>query len=561
MSLDKEEILRELMAFPVETEWLEFKEAKESFDFDKLGKYFSALSNEANLKNKDCGWLVLGVSDRPPRQISSTSYKSDVRSLDELKKSVTEHLRPRLSFNEIYELNLPEGRVLMFEIPPARRGHPTSWKGHYYGRDGEALGALNSNEYEQVQSQSAREDWSARICENASISDLDKEAISFAREQYKEKHPALAQEVDRWDNLTFLNKAKVLVDGKITTTSLILLGKSEAHHYLSPSVAKITWVLKDSNGLEKDYEHFEPPLILAVDQIYSRIRNLTYRYLPDQSLFPTEVSQYEPWVLREVLHNCIAHQDYSQAGRLNVVEETDSLLFSNLGSFLPGSIEEVINKDSPPEYYRNSFLVGAMVNLNMIDTIGSGIKRMYTVQRNRFFPMPDYDLSDATKVHVRLFGKVLDKNYTRILVSNSDLGLNDVIALDKVQKKQELTESEFKLLKSKKLIEGRRPNLFVSSQIAAQAGKKADYIKNRAFDKEHYKKLVLSYLKEYDSANREDIEKLLLSKISDALTMKQKKNHIKNLTQEMRKEEKIFSKGTGKASRWYLSKKDNETIV
>ncbi len=128
-------------------------------------------------------------------------------------------------------------------------------------------------------------------------------------------------------------------------------------------------VLKGADGVEKDYRHFGMPLILAVDDLFGRIRNLTYRYMPRASLFPIEVSQYDTWVLRETIHNCIAHQDYTKAGRINVLEEPERLLFTNLGDFLPGSVEEVIRRDQPPEHYRNACLTRAMVNFGMIDTI------------------------------------------------------------------------------------------------------------------------------------------------------------------------------------------------
>ena len=166
-------------------------------------------------------------------------------------------------------------------------------------------------------------------------------------------------------------------------------------------------------------------MILAVDQVFARIRNLKYRYLPDASLFPTEITQYDPWVIRETPHNCIAHQDYSQGGRINVVEEPESLFFTNLGDFIPGSVEEVIRRDAPPELYRNRFLAEAMVNLNMIDTIGSGIKRMFTKQRQRYFPLPDYDLSEPGRVKVRIIGKLIDEKYTRMLMQRTDLDLMD----------------------------------------------------------------------------------------------------------------------------------------
>ena len=152
---------------------------------------------------------------------------------------------------------------------------------------------------------------------------------------------------------------------------------------------QITWILKDANGVEIDYAHFGPPFLLNVDEVYKKIRNLTLRTLGGEISLSQRNHQFYDWVIREALHNCIAHQDYPQGGRINVVEEDDSLFFTNLGSFIPGTVEKVIARDAPEETYRNRLLAEAMVNLNMIDTIGSGIKRMFRKQKERFLPMPD----------------------------------------------------------------------------------------------------------------------------------------------------------------------------
>ena len=237
-----------------------------------------------------------------------------------------------------------------------------------------------------------------------------------------------------------------------------------------------------------------------------------------------------------------------------MVEEPDSLLFSNLGDFLPGSVEEVIRLDSPPELYRNRLLAEAMVSFNMIDTIGSGIKRMFTKQRERFFPLPSYDLSEAGRVRVRVFGKVLDERYTRILVEKTDLDLWDVIALDKVQKKQPLTDADFHSLKRKGRVEGRRPNLYVSATVAAATETQADYIRKRAFDKQHYIKLVQEYLAKFGTARRSDFDRLLLDKLSDALGQEQKRHFVTNLLQDMRRKEMIrpVDGKRGKGAQWEL---------
>lgn len=550
-----DEVLEELRSIPVEGECIEFKEAKKDFSFEELGKYFCALSNEANLKNKRYSWLVFGIKDKgSPRELVGTDYRNSVESLESLKKEIANQTTGNLTFIDIFEINKEGKRVLMFQIPPAPKGIPIAWKGHYYGRDGESLGALNIHELETIRKQNDRLDWSAQICEAATINDLDEEAIFKARQQFKIKNPKLAADCDKWDDITFLNKAKITINSQITRTAIILLGKDESDHYLSPSTARITWILKDNNNIEKDYEHLGTPLILSVDKLFDKIRNLKYRYLTEKTLFPTEITQYEPFVIREVLHNCIVHQDYTLGGKINVVEREDELIFSNLGSFIPRSIENVIDRDSPEEYYRNQFLANAMVNLNMIDTIGSGIKKMFILQMQRYFPLPNYNLSDKNKVSVKIIGKIIDENYTKLLINNTNLELKTVIALDKVQKKEALTENERKMLRNEKLIEGKYPNIFVTAKVAAVTDKKAQYIKNRAFDKEYYKNLILEYLKEYGSASRKDLESLLTDKLPDFMDAQQKYRKISSIIKELsQKENKIVNtSGSTRFSNWKL---------
>ena len=277
--------LNELRGLPSETEVFEFKEAKNGYDFRKLGKYFSALSNEANLKGTPYAWLIFGIKDRG-RIVVGSRFRPERKDLDRLKGEIAAKTTNRVTFIEIYELPLPDGRVVMLQIPAAPKGIPIAFEGHYYGREGEDLSPLNLEEIERIRAQAMAEDWSAVIVRNAAMSDLDPSAIAKARQNYKDKFPALSGDVDLWDDLTFLNKAKVTIKGKVTRAAIILLGRSESEHFISPAEAKIRWVLKDAKGNEKDYHIESCPLLLAVDKIYSKIRNLKYRYLKDGTLFP-----------------------------------------------------------------------------------------------------------------------------------------------------------------------------------------------------------------------------------------------------------------------------------
>ncbi|MEO8498099.1 MAG: RNA-binding domain-containing protein [Planctomycetota bacterium] len=547
--------LTEFLSLPAESEWVEFKEAKSNFDFDDLGKYFSALSNEANLKGQACGWLVFGVQDKPiPRPLVGTQFRPRRPDLDSLKQEIAVPTSNHLTFEEIHEIATPQGRVVMFQIPAALRGSPTSWKGHFYGRDHEALVPLNLHELEQIRKQAVHDDWSAQICDGARLDALEPAAIAFARQEFKNKNLGLAAEVDAWSDETFLNKAKVTIDGKITRAALILLGKPEADHSLGNCHPQLTWILKDKDGLERDYKHFSMPLLLAVDKLLTNVRNLTCRVLPWGTLFPVEILQYDPWVLRETLHNAIAHQDYAISGRINVVEFEDRLVVVNHGTFLPGDVESVIRRDAPFSLYRNAFLAQAMVNLQMIDTIGSGIKRIFLTQKKRSFPMPDYDLSAPNEVKVILGNKVLDEKYTQMLLANSELDLWDVIALDKVQKGKLLSDEEFKSVKSKKLVEGRRPNLFVSADVALVTDTVVDYLNKRGIDKAYCKGMAVELLKRKSEASREEIDSMLRNKLSDALSNEKKSTFIRNLLQEMKKDGIIHPVGENRWTKWRLSK-------
>ena len=544
--------LNNLRSLSAENEVVEFKEAKNTYDFTKLGKYFSALSNEANLCGKPNAWLIFGVEDKK-HTIVGSQFRPNRKDLDSLKGEIANKTTNRISFIEIYELPEPEGRVVMFKIPAAPKGIPVSFDGHYYARDGEELVPLNLEKIERIRAQATTEDWSIAIIPDAAFEDLDQDAIDLARKNYKSKFPEKAAEVDTWDDVKFLNKAKVTIKGKITRTALILLGKDESEHFLNPAEVKIRWKLVDENNNDIDYEIFGLPLILSVEKVFAKIRNIKYRYMKEGTIFPDEVAKYEPFSIREAINNCIAHQDYTKGARINVIEMEDQLVFTNHGTFIPGSVEKVVIEDAPEEFYRNKFLATAMFNLKMVDTAGGGIKKIFNFQRARYFPMPDYDLSEE-KVKMSISGKILDMDYARLLAQNKDLSLEEIMMLDKVQKKNPLTAFEEKHLKSKKLIEGRKPNYFIGLKVAQNTGQKAEYSKNKGFDKKYYLDLIVKSIKEHKELTRSDVDALLWNKLPEWMEEQQKKNKIGNLLSELRIKEIIENKGTFGNPKWSLKK-------
>lgn len=545
----KEKIVRMLASF--ENEVVEFKEARSNY-FNDIGKYFSALSNEANLRGLQEAWLIFGISD--DKKIVGTDFRKQ-GGLQNLKKEIVNGTNERLTFMEIYILNLEKCRVIAFQIPPAIRGIPTTWQGAAYAREHESISPLPMNKVDLIRSQIGM-DWSKEIVENATFEDLDKEAVKKARELFSKRQSdrKMAQEILRkLSDAEVLNKAGITIKGEITRTALLLLGKSESSYFFDGFIPRITWTLYNADNSVKTYEHFDMPLLLAVDKVYSRIRNVKYRYIAgQQTLFPDEVDQYEPELIKEIINNCIAHQDYRLRGKINVEEFEDKLIFINEGGFIPETIEQALEPGYKPPYYRNVFLCNAMVNLYMIDTNSMGIPMMYQIQRDKCFPLPTYDLNTINRVRVIVYGKILDKNYTQLLHSNGELDIQTVFLLDKVQKGQTISKESFKKLKRQGLVEGRYPNLFVSFKVANSVGQKANYIRNKGLEDDICKQLIIKALEAMGEASKQDLMEILEKALPDVLSEEQKSKKVSNLLQAMKKEGMIAVRGTNRYAKWYL---------
>jgi len=536
-----------------ENEVVEFKQAGNDYDTDKIGEYFSALSNEANLRGADRAWLVFGVHNKF-RTVAGSDYRPEPERLQGLKGQIAQSTEPSITFREIHVLKHPAGRVILFEVPPAPRGIPIAWKGHYYARAGESRAPLGLDKLDEIRQQTLQADWSAQIIADASLADLDETALGKARESFAKKYANRfdATEVMNWPLATFLDRAHATQNGAITRTTLLLLGKPESAWRLSPHPAQLTWKL---DGPERAYEHFGPPFLLSTTQLYRRIRNIQLRLLPQDELLPVEVSKYDQKIVLEALHNCIAHQDYTRNGRVVVIEQPDKLIFESEGSFFEGQPEDYLEGNKVPRRYRNPFLAQAMAELNMIDTMGYGIHDMHARQARRYFPMPDYDLSEAGVVRLTIYGSVVDPAYSRLLIQKTELPLVDVLALDRVQKKLPVPDTAAARLRKAGLIEGRKPNLFVSASIAKATASLEDYLRTRGQDDAFYLKLITDYLAMKDGASRADLNKLLLDKLSEALSEKQKAIKISSLLTKLRRKGTIVNVGSDTASCWKLAEK------
>lgn len=541
-------------------EWKEMKNLKNSFNGKEGNDVLSYVSAIANMEG---GELVIGVKDQTldivGTDLSALTFNGFAATPLTATFKLVEQCVNLSSEGLCVEEFITEDTqktVWIIHIPKHQPRRPVYAHRKAWQRIADSLVEMTQERMQRILSEPSAVfgDWTANIIEDATIDDLDPDAIRMAREKYTERHERRAKEIESWDDATFLNKAKITRAGKITNAAIILLGREESEHFLSPAVCVIRWKLIAKEDKNKDFHNFHVPMIKSVEEITTGyIRNNNYVYTVSGNIFPENMMRYDVFTLREPICNAIGHQDYGMGARIELLEyEDEKLVIQNYGQFIPNSVEDVVEKDCPDSRYRNPFLMEAMCNIGMAETEGGGIRKLFVQQKKRFFPMPIYDLS-GQKVRCEIQGKVLDENFAKILVNNPTLSLPEIIMLDKVQKREysSLTDDAVALLRQKKFVEGKRNSLYLSFRIVESSkhiGLKASYIKNKSFNDAYYKKLIEDYLLKFGSASRTDLDELLLDKLPDVLDETQKYNKVTNLLASLRRAGKIHVIGR----KWFL---------
>ncbi len=531
-------------------EWKEFKNLKNAWSSRKGEDVLSYISAIANMGG---GHLVLGVKDKT----------LDVVGIEEFGDYTTSNARERLAGRvinldtenlKIEEFTTSDTKktVWVIHIPQHLPRRPVYAHDKAWQRLDESLVAMRQERLEAILSEPlAGADWSAIIDANATIQNLDEDAIRLAREKFTQKNtnaPWVTQ-IPNWDVPTFLDKAGLTTQGQITRTALLLVGRSDSVHFLSPHPAQITWRLEGTEA----YEHFGPPFILSTTALLRRIRNVTYKLFPNNQLLGVEIPTYDTRTILEGLHNCLAHQDYERCERVLVTETPDRLIFENAGCFFDGTPDDYLAGKKTPRRYRNQWLANAMVKVNMIDTMGHGIHDMTKSQRKRYLPLPAYKGSTSKDTRLEVLGRPIDENYTQLLLERGDaLDLDTVILLDRVQKKLPITDAAAARLRKEGLIEGRKPNFHVSAAIAAATDTEADYKRAKGMNKAQMKQFVLAQIQQSGGAKRDTLEDLIAPLLPAALTKKQKSDRVKNLLSEMKRENLISPDRNGRGAVWNL---------
>lgn len=539
-------LLREYPQENTRCEWKEFKNLKNSFCGDEKNDVISYVSAIANM---DGGDLVIGVHDKTLEIVGTDTYNYDkqkaiLRLAERCVNLSTEDL-----YIDEFITDDTNRKVWVIHIPKHLPKRPVFAHNKAWQRIEDSLVEMTTERMSTILDEPifSETDWSAQIVSDATIDDLDEVAIAKARMMFKKVHSRIPEaEVNAWTVETFLSKCGIMKNGGITRAAIILLGKYESAFKLRPAVVQVTWTRRDEKQDVVDYEHFTVPFILTVDEILSKIENLTMREMPGGTLFPDTMKQYDDYTIREALHNCIAHQDYTMQQRINFVENPTYLYYSNAGSFIPGTLENALTNEEPQAYFRNECLCRAMVDFNMIDTVSRGIKKMFNEQWRRHFPMPDYEIDAKNrKVSVRIYGNEINKQYTNLLKTNDSLTLWDCISLDAVQKGRAIHEDVAQNLLNRGLIEGEAPNYTISLGIAKATNQLQGYTKQKGLDKEKMKQMILQYLKNAgtDGAKRDSIYEYIKDVMPQVKTHEQQLRLLGDILSALSVDKLIYAKG------------------
>ncbi|MCY4657901.1 MAG: putative DNA binding domain-containing protein [Gammaproteobacteria bacterium] len=522
-----------------ENEHLEFKAARTSFHFETLVKYCVALANEGG------GRMILGVTDRLPRAVVGSRAFSE---LDRTKAGLIERLRLRVDVEEIQH---PNGRVLVFQIPSRPIGMPLHYNGAYWMRGGEALVPMTPDQLQRIFAE-ASPDFSAEICTQARLDDLDPTAVNALRKLWHRKSPD--QDISTRPDGQLLTDAELLVDGEVTNAALILLGTRKAlGKYLAQAELVFEYRSNEVPGPAAARREFRQGFLPVLDEIWRLIDQRNDLQHFQQGLFIWDVPTFNERVVREAVLNAVSHRDYRHGSSIFVRQYPRRIEIVSPGGFPAGITPENILRQQNP---RNRRIAEVLGKCGLVERAGQGFDSIFRECIQQSKPLPDFSHTDAHIVWLTLNGEIQDPEFLRFLEEIGRekvalFGLDDLLLVDLIHREQ-LVSDELKPriehLLERGIIErmgrGRGARLLLSRQFYRYIGKAGVYTRKRGLDRETNKELLLKHIQD----NRKEGSRLReLVQVLPALSYVQ----VQKLIQDLRAEGKIHRIGNTSSARWY----------
>ena len=522
-----------------EDEHLEFKEAKENFHFEELVNYCVALANEGG------GRMILGVTDKLPRKVVGSQAFSN---LERTKAGLIDRVQLRIDVEEIQH---PDGRVLVFQVPSRPIGMPMQYKGAYWMRGGEALIPMTPDLLQRIFTESGP-DFSAEICTSAQLDDLDPNAVEVLRQLWQRK--LLDQDISTRPIEQLLADAELLVDNQVTYAALILLGKREAlGKYLAQAEVIFEYRSNEVPGPAAERHEFRQGFLTVLDEIWRLINQRNDLQHFQQGFFIWDVPTFNERVVREAVLNAVSHRDYRHGGSVFIRQYPRRIEIVSPGGFPPGITPDNILRQQNP---RNRRIAEVLGKCGLVERAGQRFDRIFRecIQQSKL--LPDFSHTDAYSVWLTLHGEIQDPEFLRFLEEIGQeqvatFGLDDLLVVDLVHREQPVPndlQSRVDHLLDQGIIErvgrGRGVRLMLSRRFYRHIGKAGTYTRKRGLDRETNKELLLKHIRD----NRKEGSQLKeLVQVLPSLSYVQ----VQKLLQELRIKGQIHKVGNTSAARWY----------
>lgn len=429
--INPEKVL-EILQQNTENEVVEFKKAENGKDFDTVGKYFSALSNEANLRGCQYAWLVFGIDDKTHEPVSTR-----VQFPKDYKQQIGVHTTCNITFREIYEVYQKGKRVVMLQIPAAPLATPIQWKGHWYGRRGESLVPLDMEKIDKIRSQSGLGDWSAEVIREADFTDIDQLAVTTLKKKYAKK-----QNNDYFLSLSdeqVLSDLELISEKGITNAAILLVGTENAIHRYMPQATVILEYRESEADIEyKQRQEYRECFYLAIDKLWQHI-NVRNTGVPiHEGPYIYNIPAFNESVIREAVCNAVAHRSYKIGSETVVKLYPNKITIINAGGFPLGvTRENLLTVSSTP---RNRLLADVLAKTGIVERSGQGVDKIYRNTLSEGKDAPDYSNSNAYSVELTISAVIRHKAFALFIKSVQDelpdeekLSVFDIIALDHIR--------------------------------------------------------------------------------------------------------------------------------
>lgn len=529
-----------------ETEHIEFKKAETSFNFDNgrhsVCGYCVALANEKG------GKLVLGVSDKIPREFIGTKAFSDA---DKLEKDIFNFWKRRVSVEEYFD----DGkRALIINTPSRPIGEPLQFKGQYLMRVKDRLESMTPDQIKKIINESVA-DYSSQIIKEASFEDLSAEALKELR-RLLQQSGRFQRNISGLNDKQLLTDLRLIQDSKITIAALVLLGKEDSvKRFLPYAEIRFGYKLTENEIRNQDTEIYASGYLLFYDKIWQKInsRNITL-HIPHGMLL-LDKKAFNEETIREAINNAIIHRDYSIAETTFVFQVQSKITIKSPGGFLEGVTTENIIDECKT---RNKLIADVLYKCEFVEQFGSGVNLMVEKQLSLGKNLPNYGKTDQYHVILELDGTIKDIEFAKYVLRIADkkqkiLNDQELIILysikdNKKVKANLITENLLELGLIEKIGYGK---YILSKPYYDYINKKGEYTRRRGLDKETNKRLIIEHLKHY--------KKGYISNFVEALKDVPQKTINKYLI-ELKDEDKIDLVGNPKISKgekrafWILKK-------